>query len=160
MARLHANHAAELLRFLLGFARGERQTAEDMLQETMLRTWSHIESVPRQDVNARRWLFTVARRIAIDAARARQTRPTEVSLLEVGRQAMTEDNAEALLAARAVMGAFARLKEEHQVVLSELHFKGNSVVDIAQRLGVPPGTVKSRAFYGMRSIRDALCLTD
>jgi RNA polymerase sigma-70 factor (ECF subfamily) len=156
MEQLHADHSAELMRFLLGFSRGDHQAAEDMLQETMLRTWSHIRSVPPETANARRWMYKVARHITIDAARGRRVRPVEVSLVASGRTSVTEDHADGTLAARAIVDAFGGLRTEQQVVLTELHFQGRSVADIAQRLGVPKGTVKSRAHYGMNSIRAAL----
>lgn len=156
MEQLYAGHSAELMRFLLGFSRGDRQAAEDMLQETMLRTWTHIRSVPLETANARRWMFKVARHITIDVARVRRVRPVEVSLVASERISVTEDHADGTLAARAMVDAFAGLRTEQRVVLTELHFQGRSVADIAQRLGVPTGTVKSRAYYGMHSIRAAL----
>jgi RNA polymerase sigma-70 factor (ECF subfamily) len=156
MAQLHADHSAELMRYLLGYSRGDHQAAEDMLQETMLRTWSHIRSVPPGTANARRWMFKVARHITIDVARGRRVRPIEVSLVEGGWKHITEDHADGTLAARAVVDAFAGLNTDQQAVLTELHFQGRTVADIAERLGVPKGTVKSRAHYGMHSIRAAL----
>ena len=48
MAQVHAIHAAPLLRFLLSLTRNERHTAEDLVQETMVRAWQHLESLPAE----------------------------------------------------------------------------------------------------------------
>ena len=46
MAALHAEHSRPLFHFLLGLTNGERHTAEDLLQETMLRAWRYLDAVP------------------------------------------------------------------------------------------------------------------
>ena len=52
--------------------------------------------------------------------------------------------------------ALRKLGEEHRVALVEVHYKGRPYADVARDLGVPPGTVKSRVFYGLRAMRLAL----
>ncbi|WP_203756581.1 sigma-70 family RNA polymerase sigma factor [Actinoplanes cyaneus] len=155
MEKVHATHRQPLLRFLLGLTRNERPAAEDLLQETMLRAWRHLASLPREEENARKWLFTIARRVAIDAARSRQARPAEVSLVEAD-QVSGVDSADGALALHDLTTAFHRLSTEHRTVLQELHLRGASVEQAARRLGVPAGTVKSRAHYAMRILRGAL----
>lgn len=156
---VHAAHAKPLLRFLLSLTRNERQAAEDLLQETMLRVWRHMDSLPTGEESVRRWLFTIARRVAIDAARMRQVRPSEVSLLEAG-PAAGDDTTNSALAVQTVVGAFHRLSADHRRVLAELHFRGSSVEEVSQRLSVPVGTVKSRAHYAMQSLRAAVSEVD
>jgi RNA polymerase sigma-70 factor (ECF subfamily) len=48
------------------------------------------------------------------------------------------------------------LSESHRVVISELYFHGRSTHETADRLGVPVGTVKSRAHYALRTLREAV----
>nr|WP_221382200.1 sigma-70 family RNA polymerase sigma factor [Actinoplanes polyasparticus] len=155
MESVHATHCRPLLRFLLGLTRNERPAAEDLLQETMLRVWRHLDSLPGEVENARKWLFTIARHVAIDAARSRRARPPEVSLVEADRMS-TVDSVSGALALHDLTDAFQRLSSEHRAVLQELHFRGASIEEAAQRLGIPAGTVKSRAHYAMRSLRAAL----
>lgn len=156
MARVHATHAAPLLRFLLSLTRNERYTAEDLVQETMVRAWQHLDALPVEEENARRWLFTVARRIAIDAARMRQVRPAEVSLLEATDLATEDHTTNNALANHSVQEAFTALTDAHRIILAELYLRGASADEAAARLGVPVGTVKSRAYYALRSLRSAL----
>ena len=155
MESVHATHYRPLLRFLLGLTRNQRPAAEDLLQETMLRVWRHLDSLPREEENARKWLLTIARRVAIDAARSRQARPSEVSLVEAD-QVSSVDSVAGALALHDLTDAFHRLSTEHRMVLQELHFRGASVEEAAQRLGIPAGTVKSRAHYALRFLRTAL----
>jgi RNA polymerase sigma-70 factor (ECF subfamily) len=121
----------------------------------MLRVWRHLDSLPREETSARKWLFTVARRVAIDAARTRQARPSEVSLIDTDR-ASTVDTITGSLALHDLVDAFNHLNSDHRAVLRELHLRGASVEEAAHRLHVPAGTVKSRAHYAMRFLRAAL----
>jgi RNA polymerase sigma-70 factor (ECF subfamily) len=52
--------------------------------------------------------------------------------------------------------AMARLTREHREVLAQVYYRGLSVVDAAEALGVPAGTVKSRTYYALRALRVAL----
>ena len=73
---LYAEHGGALLRYALHLTGGDRQRAEDLVQETIVRAWRHPEALA--DRPARPWLFAVARNLAVDAYRARQSRPPEV----------------------------------------------------------------------------------
>ena len=156
LTALHDEHAPALLRFLLRLNRGERQTAEDMLQETMLRAWRHVGSLPADPDETRRWLFTVARRIAIDSIRRRQTRPVEVGLTDLTWVADRDDSIAAAVAVHGFRNAFRSLTAAHRTVLTEIYLRGHEVDEVADRLGVPVGTIKSRAHYALRSLRIAL----
>lgn len=61
---LYAEHAAPLLRYALRLTSGDRQRAEDIVQETLLRAWLHPEAIAERP--ARPWLFAVARNLAVD----------------------------------------------------------------------------------------------
>ena len=65
---LYAEHAGPLLRYAMHLTSGDRQRAEDIVQETLLRAWMHPDAIA--DRPARPWLFAVARNLAVDAYRA------------------------------------------------------------------------------------------
>lgn len=157
---LKARHGRSLFKFLVRLTRGERYLAEDLLQETLIRAWRNIDRVPVQEENSRRWLFIVARRVAIDAARMRQSRPTEVNLLDLELISTPNPTTEAVLAADTLARAIRSLSREQRLILTELYIHGSSTKEAAHRLGIPLGTVKSRTFYALRSLRDALSATD
>ena len=71
-------HAPVLLGYALRLTDGDRARAEDMVQETLVPAWRHLDLLDRARAPVRPWLFTVAQRVAIDAHRARRARPPEV----------------------------------------------------------------------------------
>ena len=150
---LYAEHAGPLLRYAVHLMSGDRQRAEDIVQETLLRAWQHPEAIAGRP--ARPWLFAVARNLAIDSYRARKVRPQEVGegALEL-RPA--PDEAERALESWAVADALLSLNPDHKRVLLETYYRGKSVAEAAASLGVPAGTVKSRTFYALRALRLAL----
>lgn len=150
---LYSEHAGPLLRYALHLASGDRQRAEDLVQETLLRAWLHPEAIA--DRPARPWLFAVARNLAIDAFRARKARPPEVgeAALEV---VAVPDGADRALESWAVADALRDLRPEHRGVLLETYYHGRSVAEAAAVLGIPAGTVKSRTFYALRALKLAL----
>ncbi|MFI7080363.1 sigma-70 family RNA polymerase sigma factor [Micromonospora sp. NPDC049903] len=160
MSLIYETHSEPLFRFLLRLSLGARHIAEDLLQETMVRAWRNIDHLSSDPETQRRWLFTVARRIAIDAARARQARPTEVGAVDVSRMPTTTDHVEEIVAVHTVHDALPRLKPEQRTVLIDLYFHGRSTAEIAARLDIPEGTVKSRAHYGLRALRAIVGPTD
>jgi RNA polymerase sigma-70 factor (ECF subfamily) len=156
LVRLQQEHGRALFGFLLGLTYGDRQRAEDLVQETLVRAWQHPEALQTDHDSMRPWLFTVGRRLAIDARRARRSRPSEVDdqLLEYG--VPPEDPAERSVESLDVRQALRQLSPVHRAVLVELYFRGKSVTEAATTLGVPPGTVKSRTYYALRALRRAL----
>ncbi|MEV3856366.1 sigma-70 family RNA polymerase sigma factor [Streptomyces sp. NPDC050095] len=157
LAQVQREHGGPLFSFLLRLCDGDRQRAEDLLQETYMRAWQHPEALGSSShESVRPWLFTVGRRLAIDARRARLARPAEVgdAVLESAR--VCADHAERSAAALDVREAVATLSPEHRAVLLEVYFKGASVAEAARTLGIPPGTVKSRAYYALRALRRVL----
>ncbi|MFI5843115.1 sigma-70 family RNA polymerase sigma factor [Catenuloplanes sp. NPDC051500] len=160
MRDLHEEHTDPLLRFLTKLTRGERHLAEDLLQETMLRAWRNIGDLDTDRETQRRWLFTVARRVAIDAARARQVRPAEVGALDLTRMPADGDAAETVVATHTIRTALPKLSAEHRTVVVALYFRGLSAPELAGALGIPEGTVKSRAHYALRALRAIVGPTD
>ncbi|MEV6164796.1 sigma-70 family RNA polymerase sigma factor [Streptomyces sp. NPDC052052] len=152
LADLQRDHGPALLHFLLGLTFGDQQRAEDLLQETLVRAWQHPEAFDAPYDSMRPWLFTVARRLAIDARRARMARPTEVSDLVLEAAAGEENTAESTVLALDVREAVRALGPEHRAVLVQIYFRGLSVGETARVLGIPAGTVKSRSYYALRQL--------
>ncbi|MFI6160134.1 sigma-70 family RNA polymerase sigma factor [Micromonospora haikouensis] len=155
---LLAAHGTPLTRFVRGLTMGNRQTAEDVVQETLLRAWRHLDSLPPDSGgSSRRWLFTVARRLVIDEARRRQARPVEVAAQAAQEYGVTGDEtAETAIASQALRQAVARLSADHRRVLHEVYFRDRTVDEIATELGIPVGTVRSRVYYALRALRAAM----
>jgi RNA polymerase sigma-70 factor (ECF subfamily) len=150
---LYAEHARPLLWYVARLVNGDRQLAEDIVQETLLRAWRNPAALDGRPV--RPWLFTVAHNLAMDAHRARGSRPQET-----GGEALAElpapDELDRALEAWQVADALRSLSPAHREVLVETYYRGRSVREAAEELHVPEGTVKSRSHYALRARRLAL----
>lgn len=154
MRALHEQHAAAIWSYAVRLTGGDRSRAEDVVQETLLRAWRHPEVLDPERGSPRAWLYTTARHIVIDEWRARSARP-EVVTDEVP-DASTSDGVDEAMQSWLVAAALDRLTPAHRAVLIECFYRGHTVAEAAARLGIPPGTVKSRTHYALRALRLAL----
>ncbi len=155
ISELWRAHGTALLRFALKLTLGNKQRAEDIVQEALLRAWRHPEVVGTGHNAIRPWLFTVTRRIAIDMWRARAR--FEEQVID-DRHLELPDSAERIeqaVTALDVRAALAKLSTEHRQVIVEMYYHGRSGPETAEVLGIPVGTVKSRAYYALRQLRHA-----
>lgn len=149
-----------LHRFLTRLLLGQQELAEDLVQETFLRAWRNADRLAADPSKIAPWLYTVARHVAIDAMRARQARPPEVSLPDLNRVPTTDDEMDRVVSVHAVRLALGKISPEHRAVLIEMYYRGASVAEAAVRLGIPEGTVKSRAYYAVRALHAAIGSTE
>jgi len=95
----------------------------------------------------------VARNIVTDRVRAKAARPQEVAE-SPATPPIERDHADQVVDSVVVLEALDRLSSDHRDVLMEIYFRGRSVTEAAEALGVPPGTVKSRSYYALRALRE------
>ena len=152
---LYDEHAQALLGYVTRLTSGDRVRAEDIVQETLIRAWRNLAAFEADRGPVRPWLFTVARRIAIDAYRSRAARPLEVgeAMLAVVPAA---GEVESALDRIVLTDALSALSADHQAVIVETFYRGCGVAEAAARLGIPAGTVKSRSYYALRALKLAL----
>lgn len=151
MRDLHAQCGPALWRFALRLTSGDRARAEDVVQETLLRAWRSPRILDAGADERQAWLFTVARHLVIDEWRSSRAR-LEVPTGDLPERS-TSDETDGALETWLLAEAMKRLSPEHRRVLVECYFYGRTVADAAERIGVPPGTVKSRTHYALRALR-------
>ncbi len=157
---LYASVRQPLQRYVVKIMLGERDIAEDIVQETFMRAWRYLDGHETVEAGSLRpWMFTVARNLAIDVLRARRARPSEVMMDDLSLLPGGEDEIGGLVQAESVRAALRELSPEHRAVLIELYFHDRSPAEVAERTCVPIGTVRSRTYYAKRAMREHLTLT-
>lgn len=147
----YAAHGGELYGFALR-SLGDRGLAEEAVQETFVRAWRAGSRFDPQIGSLRTWLFAILRNVVIDSGRARAARK-EVA---VEAPEASDEPLERALVAWQVEEALRRIGEAHRRVIVETHLMGRPYAELAEELGVPEGTIKSRVYYGLRALRNAL----
>ncbi len=132
---------------------GNRGLAEEATQQAFLQAWRGARSFdPTRDLAP--WLATIARRVAIDIHR-REARRVHERLEDVGSDPAVvtlPESAEAAYDVWEVRRAIDELPEDERAVVRLQHLEGLTHAEIAARLGVPAGTVKSRSFRAHRHL--------
>lgn len=151
---LHDEHAKPLWAYVVGLTGGDRGRAEDVVQETLLRAWRQPGVLDQSTRSARSWLFTVAKRIVIDDWRKSRVRREVIT--DEPPERIQPDSAEQSVNRRIVISALGRLSRQHQEILLECYYKDSTVAEASIKLGVPPGTIKSRTHYALRAFKIAV----
>jgi len=142
------------------------QLAEEAVQEGFLQLWRAPERFDEARATVRRWLLTMVHARAVDLVRREQSqrRRSEEVAAEPGAVVDPADDVVADIArpaeAASVRAALASLPDAQRQVIELMYFAGVSPTGVAERLGLPLGTVKSRGLLAMRKLRTALVETE
>jgi RNA polymerase sigma-70 factor (ECF subfamily) len=145
----YSTYGGELLRYARRSLH-DPQLAEEAVQETFARAWRSRSTFDPGVAPLRAWLFAIERRVVIDLATRRSSRPTDPLDDEL---ASPGDEIDVALVGFQVEEALRRLKPEHRDVLVRTYFGRCTGRELAQELGIPEGTVRSRLFYALRALR-------
>lgn len=156
LRQIMREHREMLMSYCIRLTGGDRQLAEDVVQETFIRAWQRADRLTDELGSVRGWLKQVAHNIAVDQHRAARRRPQETVLDAVAEPPGTDDDTPGVLNRMVLDRALHTLPDEHRTALVETFLRDRTAVQAASRLGVPAGTVKSRVFYGLRRLRDTI----
>jgi RNA polymerase sigma-70 factor (ECF subfamily) len=144
VTEMYRQYRTPLMAYVLRLTAGDRQHAEDVVQETMVRAWRQAAKLDLTEPSLMPWLATVARRIVIDDRRRKSARPPETGD-EMLENSPAADTMEDLLRKMVVAEA-----------LNETILRDRTVNQAAETLGIPVGTVKSRVYYALKALRVVL----
>src|SRR5215204_6613113 len=135
----------------------DQALAEDAVQEAFLAVWRSAGSYRRERAKPSTWLLTLVHRRAVDLVRREDRRRAE-RLDEPPEDVGVAVPEEAQLRERrvAVQAALGTLPADQRQALELAYYGGYTQSELADHLGVPLGTVKSRMFAGLSRLRDAL----
>jgi RNA polymerase sigma-70 factor (ECF subfamily) len=150
---LAADHAKPLLAYVARIL-GDRHTAEDIVQETLIRAWHHSDRLCANDGSVRGWLLTVARNLAIDRIRSAYSRHESPGAEHPGT--LQNDHADTVATSVDAGALLRHLSQDHQEVLVHIYLHDRTVQETARILGIPPGTVNSRQHYALHQLRNRI----
>jgi RNA polymerase sigma-70 factor (ECF subfamily) len=152
LAGLYRRHAALLLGLAMRIVR-ERREAEDLLHDVLLEAWRSAKDYDPKRGRVRTWLAIRMRSRALDLQKsARVSRNAGDAGLEV----VVDEREHASPDHPRVRTAVAALGADQKAVLELAYFEGLSCSEIASRIAIPIGTVKSRLAAGMQRLREEL----
>lgn len=133
--------------------------AQDLIQETMFRAFSNEDKF-EEGTNLKAWLFTIMKNIFINNYRKKVKRNTLIDTTDNmyyinSSASLTENGAEASFVMNDIQAAVLGLANEFRVPFM-MHFKGYKYHEIAEKLNLPLGTVKSRIFFARKALKDQL----
>ena len=137
------------------------QLAEDAVQEGFLAVWRSAAAFRAERGKASSWILTLVHRRAVDLVRREERRRTE-PLDETGSTASaaesesTDEAAWLRFERERVQSALAKLPDAQREAIELAYYGGYSQSELAERLGVPLGTIKSRMFAGLARLRELL----
>jgi RNA polymerase sigma-70 factor (ECF subfamily) len=136
----------------------DERLAEDAVQEAFLGVWRGAAGYRADRAKASSWVLTLVHRRAVDLVR-REDRRRAGSLSEgdvAGEGPPAEDVAWLRFERERVQDALARLPDAQREAIELAYYGGFSQAELAERLGVPLGTIKSRMFSGLARLRELL----
>jgi RNA polymerase sigma factor (sigma-70 family) len=133
----------------------DQALAEDAVQEAFLAVWRSADGYRRERAKPSTWILTLVHRRAVDLVRREERRrgeplgdPPETATVAVSEEAELRDRR------AAVQAALQQLPNDQREALELAYYGGLTQADLAERLGVPLGTIKSRMFAGLTRLRE------
>src|SRR5829696_7532852 len=120
--------------------------AEEAVQETFLRAWRASDRYDPHRSSLRTWMFSIARNVTIDLARARSERPQSAGR-EVEPTRGAKDTTEESLRSWEMEEALRRIGPQHRHAIVETYLRDRPCAEVAAEAGVPEGTMRSRLYY-------------
>lgn len=135
----------------------DRVLAEDAVQEAFLNVWRSARTFAPARAKASTWILTLVHRRAVDVVRREERRAAErLQPVEEPIGAATDEEVALRAQRRRVQEALRQLPPEQREALELAYYGGLTQSEVAERLGVPLGTIKSRMFIGLGRLRDLL----
>lgn len=132
----------------------DRGRSEELVQESFTRLWSSAGDFDRSRGSVKTLLMTIARRAAIDMHRRAGARPELVSLAEPAFPQVADDEFDRVLNQLEIRDAMEQLSDNHRTVIEMQFDRDLTQVQVAEELGIPLGTVKSRSRNALLALRE------
>lgn len=135
---------------------GDLSQAEEMTQEVMIKVWNKAASFNSSKASVNTWIFTIARNTRIDFIRRNKRADRRIEIEDIWHEADSPEPIIDLQQRRVetqIHNALSTLPAEQALVLEKAFMESKSHSDIAQELGLPLGTVKSRIRLALNKLQ-------
>lgn len=149
---LYRRYGSELYGFAMG-ALGDPGLAEEVVQDAFTSVWRNADRFDPARASFRTWLYALTRNRIVDLRRRAAARPRVADADEGDELAALDESLELAALKWQVGAALAKLSPEHREVIRLAHFESLTLREVAEALGLPLGTVKSRSYYALRHLR-------
>ena len=155
MERLYARHHVRVFRFAVRLT-GNAVLAEDIVSEVFLSVWRQAAGFKAKS-NVSTWLYAITRNKSVSAIRLRHEPLDDVAASGIEDSAdnpevAADKNSRDVILRRCL----SRLSALHREVIDLVYYHEKSVDEVAETIGAPAGTVKTRMFYARRQLQDLL----
>jgi len=157
LERLFARAETRVFRFLMRMVKNQA-IAEELLNEVFLSVWQNAHRYEGRS-EPMTWMLSIAHNKAMSVLRKR----TEVLGIaeEAGRNLVAEDDTPDVAAQKQdksakIKACIAELSADHRTILDLVYYQEQSVADVAEVLGIPEATVKTRMFYARKKLSELL----
>ena len=156
VGELYDKHGRLLYGLILRILR-DRSEAEEVLQEVFVQVWTRAETYNAELGSLAAWLVRIARNRSIDRFRANSVRARTIEATPAPPPVETpEAHAAMSEQQRTVARALQALPTEQRLLIEEAYFRGLTQSELAERFGLPLGTVKTRVRTGLMTLRREL----
>ncbi|GAB4489375.1 MAG: sigma-70 family RNA polymerase sigma factor [Raineya sp.] len=155
-AYLYDHYAPSLYGVICRIVASE-EVAQDILQDVFLKIWGNISQYSSSKGRLFTWLLNIARNTAIDKLRSKDFRNEKQSDSLANKQVQNKiddtPKANEFIGLADVMN---KLREEHRCIIDMMYFEGYTQAEIAEKMNIPLGTVKTRARAALEHLRSLL----
>jgi RNA polymerase sigma-70 factor (ECF subfamily) len=152
MRVLYARYSVRMFRFLMRLVDSE-SLAEDLVSEAFIDVWRHAGQYEARSLVST-WLLAIARHKALSALRRRSTEELDSEAIELIEDPNNDPEVAAQRTERSaiLLDCLRQLSPAHREIIDLVYYHERSIADVAEIIGVPQNTAKTRMFYARRGI--------
>jgi RNA polymerase sigma-70 factor, ECF subfamily len=154
IALIHQHYGGALYSILKGILPTEEQ-AQDALQNTLVKVWKNATTYDSSKGKLFTWLINIARNTALDELKSKANKQTtqNVDIDKAHNRLDYQYSLNTNIDTIGIKKAIHHLPQDQQVILDLMYFKGFTQAEIAEKLNIPLGTIKSKIRYAITSLR-------
>ncbi|MCU0438299.1 MAG: RNA polymerase sigma factor [Raineya sp.] len=136
---------------------GSEEIAQDVVQEAFVKVWSSMAQYSTEKGKLFTWVLNIARNTAIDKLRSKEIKQIQKNdSLNLKAHKRTDDTTQQMSEYIGFKEIMDKMKDEHKIIIELMYFEGYSQSEIAEKLSIPLGTVKTRARNALEHLRNLL----